>query len=265
MLTAREPANETTRLVVDRLWCVSDPAADGYETLLPSGRAQVIFSLSDILLDEHDPDTPNRRSASLHILQGPSTVPRRISRRSHVSACGVSFLPGGAGALFGRIDGTTDRVVDLGRLWGGDAARLRDRLRALDTHHARLDLLEAEIERRIGDLSAMMVLSCGIERLRAGAAIKAVAQELGLSPHLFRKLFLANVGLTPKRYLRIERFRTAIGRLTPAASLADLAADARFSDQSHMTREVEEFASMTPGRLRDSNRPYAGHVLDKAR
>ncbi|WP_445082895.1 helix-turn-helix domain-containing protein [Chelativorans sp. YIM 93263] len=65
-------------------------------------------------------------------------------------------------------------------------------------------------------------------------AIKDVCEELGLSPYVFRKLFLRNVGLTPKRYLRIERFRTTINRLTPAASLSDLAFDALFSDQSHM-------------------------------
>jgi hypothetical protein len=58
MLTAREPKSDTTRLIADRLWCVSDATADGYETLLPSGRAQIIFSLSGIPLREHYPDDP---------------------------------------------------------------------------------------------------------------------------------------------------------------------------------------------------------------
>ena len=95
-------------------------------------------------------------------------------------------------------------------------------------------------------------------------AIKDVSEGLGLSPHVFRKLFLRNVGLTPKRYLRIERFRNTINRLSPAASLADVAFHAQFSDQSHMTREFEHLAAMTPGRLRASVRPYVGHVLDPA-
>jgi AraC-like DNA-binding protein len=262
MLTAREPLNETTRLIVDRLWCVSDATADGYETVLPSGRAQIIFSLSGIPLREHDPGDPHRGSSSLHVLQGPSTLPRRISRKPQISLCGVSFQPGGAGALFGPIHHTADHVIDLTRFWGGDAARLGDQLRNLGTHHARLDLLENEIEKRLGDISAIVLLSRGIERLRAGIAIKDVCEELRLSPYLFRKLFLRNVGLTPKRYLRIERFRTTINRLTPAASLTDVTYDAQFSDQSHMTREVEHFASMTPGRLRASVRPYVGHILD---
>lgn len=264
MLTAREPKSETTRLIADRLWCVSDATADGHETLLPSGRAQILFSLSGTALRQQDHDDAHRGSGSLHVFQGPSTMPRRVSRKPQIALCGVSFQPGGAGALFGPIHDTTDQVIDLSRFWAGAAARLATRLRNLETHDTVLDLLENEIEKRIDDISAMVVLNRGIERLRTGMAIKDVSEELGLSPYLFRQLFLRNAGLTPKRYLRIERFRIAIDGLLPAASLTDVAIDAQFSDQSHMTREVQHFASMTPGRLRASVRPYVGHVLDPA-
>lgn len=264
MLTAREAGSEKVRLVVDRLWCVSDAAADGYETLLPSGRVQIIFSLSGLRLCEHGPDGPHQGPGALHVFQGPSTTPRRVWRKPQIALCGVSFQPGGAGAVFGAVDDTTDRVIDLARFWGGDAARLRDRLRALETHEARLDLLEGEIERRIGDISAAAVLNGAIARLRKGVAVRDVCEELGLSPYLFRRLFLRNAGLTPKHYLRIERFRAAVDRLTAAGSLSDLAFEVRYSDQSHMTREVERFASTTPARLRARIRPYAGHVLDPA-
>jgi AraC-like DNA-binding protein len=263
VLTAREPAGAVTRLIVDRLWCVSDALADGTETLLPSGRAQLLFSLSGIALCEDDGADPRR--GPLELFQGPTTVARRISRKAQISACGVSFTPGGAGALFGPIDGTADGMIDLARFWGDAAADLREELRRLGTHEARLDRLEAEVERRIGDVSAARVLAHALERLRAGIAVKDLCRELELSPHSFRRLFLRNVGLTPKHYLGIERFRSAIAGLTQAVSLADLAADARYSDQSHMTREIGRFASMTPGGLRASVRPYVGHVRDSRR
>ena len=262
MLTARRPEKEAAKLVIDRLWCVNDPTSDGFETLLPSGRAQIIFSFQ-VPIDEHDPTAPQPRAGSLHVLQGPSTQPRRIARASQVSSCGVSLRPGGAGALFGPvIDQTTDKVIDLSRFWGDEAGQIQKRLKALESHDARLDLLEAEVESRLRDLAAAALLARGIERMRKGVAIKDVCAGEGLSPYVFRKLFVANVGMTPKRYLRIARFRDALGRLTPASSLSDLAFDADFADQSHMTREIEQFAAMTPGRLRASDRPYAGHVRD---
>lgn len=262
MLQSCLPKNAKLNLIVERLWCVSDMAADGYETVLPSGKAQIIFSLSDIPLATHDPDSGVQETDAHQIFQGPSSRPRRISRKPQISLCGLSFCPGGAGAFFGRIDDTADRVIDLGRFWGGEAARLGEQLRTLNSHRARLDLLEDEIGRRISDPSDIVLLGQGIKLLRAGFAVDHVCEELGCSPYIFRKLFLRNVGFTPKRYFRIERFRTAAGRLTPAASLADVAVDTRFSDQSHMTREIDHFALMTPGRLRSSNRPHSGHVLE---
>ncbi|MEQ1519274.1 MAG: helix-turn-helix domain-containing protein, partial [Usitatibacteraceae bacterium] len=261
----REPKSETTRLVADCLWCVSDATADGYETILPSGRAQIMISLSGTRLNEHGPEDGHQDSGSLHVFQGPSTMPRRVSRKAQTALCGVSFQPGGAGALFGPIQDTTDQVIDLSQFWADAAVRLRDRLRNLETHDAVLDLLEKEIERRIGDVSAAIVLKRGIECMRTGMAIRDVAEELEISLHVFRKLFLRNVGLTPKRYLRIERFRAAINLLSSASSLSEVAFDAQFSDQSHMTREVEHFASMTPRCLRACVRPYVGHVLGPAR
>ncbi len=265
MLTVREARKVKCRLIVDRLWCVTDPTANGEETILPSGRVQIIFSLSGLPLKEHDPNDPQLDARALQVLQGPSTQPRRVSLSSQTSLCGVSFKPGGAGALFGPVMAITNHVIDLARFWADGAGSLCARLRDLDTHEARLDLLEDEIEKRIGDTTEATTVTRGLERMREGIAIKDVCTELGLSPHLFRKLFLRNVGLTPKHYLRIERFRAALNLLSPDASLSDVAFDARFADQPHMTREVDKFAATTPGRLKTSRRPYAGHVRDNDR
>lgn len=265
MLTVREARTEKTRLIIDRLWCVTDPTADGEETILPSGRVQIIFSLSELPLSTHDPGDPRREASALQILQGPSTLPRRVSRRSQTLLCGVSFKPGGAGTLFAPVDNITDHVVDLACFWTDDASGMRGHLQTLNTHKARLDLLEDEIEKRMADTAEAVTVTHGLSKLREGLPVKDVCVELGLSPHLFRKLFLRNVGLTPKHYMRVERFRGALNLLSPDASLSDVAFDARYSDQPHLTREVEQFTGMTPGRLRASKRPFVGHVRDSSR
>lgn len=255
MLTGREPGAEKSKLAIAWLWCLTDGPVEGEETLLPSGRVQIIFSLSGAALHRD----------ALHIMQGPSSRPRRVSRQAQAALCGASFHPGGAGTLFGPIDRTVDKVIDLATFWRSDAARLGEELRALETHEARLDHLESAIESRLGDVSAMILLHRALAGLRQGLSIKHVADALALSPHLFRKLFLRNVGLTPKHYLRIERFRAALERLTPETSLSALAFAAQFADQPHLTREISHFSARTPARLKASDRPHAGHIVERKR
>lgn len=228
------------------------------EIVLPSGRGQIIFSLAGrSLIDGASGSGP------WAVFQGPSTKARCISRRPHVSACGISFRPGGAGALFGRIDGFTDQVIDLTQFWGERAGSLGEELRELETHAARLERLECEVVALVEDTYAMELIAQALSALRAGKTVRETAHELGLSRHAFRKLFVVNVGLTPKLYLGIERFRSAAVRMTEASTLSDLALDACYSDQSHMTREITRFASMPPGRLRASELPYPGHVRSR--
>jgi hypothetical protein len=148
------------------------------------------------------------------------TVPHRVPRKAQISACGVSFQPGGAGALFRPIDGTTDRVIDLAHFWGNDAARLWEELRHLETHEARLDRLETEIEQRVGDISEVRMLARGIERLNAGMPIKEVCRELALSSmvrHSRRNYTRAKNGRWPvcekaqKRWPLAVKVRNAYG------------------------------------------------------
>ncbi|WP_331284238.1 helix-turn-helix domain-containing protein [Sulfitobacter sp. G21635-S1] len=260
MLIWRCPNEGPLLDVVERIWCVTDSTAKGFETVLPSGKAQIILSLSGLALATHDPCCDAAPSGSFQVFQGPSSRPRRIARDPQVALCGVSFHPGGAAALIDRIDLTADRVLPLGRYWGAEAARLREGLRQRDGHHARLDLLTAEILRRLHSPPGAETVRRGLQCLMSGASVTETCAELGCSPYMFRTLFRRQVGFTPKHFLRIERFRQAARGLLSSDPLAEIAYDADFADQSHMTREVEHFAAMTPGRLRARPRTHPGHV-----
>lgn len=103
--------------------------------------------------------------------------PRPASRRPQIALCGVSFQPGGAGALFGPIHDFVDRLIDLSQLWGSDAVRLGDHLRRLNAHDIVLNFLGDEIERRIGDISAVVMLNRGIGHLRTGMALRTCTRS----------------------------------------------------------------------------------------
>lgn len=78
----------------------------------------------------------------------------------------------------------------------------------------------------------------------------AIAARLGVSAGHASRAFRRSHGMGP-RALRLElRWRRALGLLGGPASLADVAAQAGFADQSHFNRVVRGCSGLTPARLR---------------
>ncbi len=87
------------------------------------------------------------------------------------------------------------------------------------------------------------------ENLRADA-IGDLARDMGASRFQLIRAYKRAFGLAPedfRRQLRIERARRL---LSGREGLADIAATAGFSDQSHMTREFRRLVGVTPGDYR---------------
>jgi AraC-like DNA-binding protein len=89
--------------------------------------------------------------------------------------------------------------------------------------------------------------------------IEHLSQSLGISSRQLQRRFSSAVGYGPKMFQSVLRFQRLLHFAGNHAqqSLADLAARAGYSDQSHMTREVQRFAGCTPTALL----PSAGCTL----
>jgi transcriptional regulator GlxA family with amidase domain len=74
--------------------------------------------------------------------------------------------------------------------------------------------------------------------------------ETGWSRRHVTQQFRRQLGLPPKAYARLLRFQYATALLgqTPGRSFADVATEAGYYDQSHLTRDFAALAGMTPGR-----------------
>ena len=96
----------------------------------------------------------------------------------------------------------------------------------------------------------------GIENLAALAA------EVDLSSHRFIDLFRREIGLPPKLYCRLLRFRRLLHdvALMPARDLTSVALDCGYYDQSHMIREFKEFSGLTPSAFRGAVGRYDNQV-----
>jgi AraC-like DNA-binding protein len=81
--------------------------------------------------------------------------------------------------------------------------------------------------------------------------VSGLADEIGWSRRHFADRFQRGVGLTPKAFGRILRFRRAVELLTtgPGASIGEVAAACGFSDHSHLVRDFRSLAGCTPSEL----------------
>jgi AraC-like DNA-binding protein len=169
---------------------------------------------------------------------------------------GAYLEPGAAlGLLRVPASELTDRVVDLDDVWGRggqDAASLADDLAELD-EAGRVDRFEAGLIARLKSLRPLRtsVDVVGLARSvrdRSQTSVRDLADAAGVSARHLSRVFEDVVGVSPKRYCRLARFRAGLkyaGRGT-GVSWAQVAAELGYADQSHMIAEFREFSCLTP-------------------
>lgn len=82
-------------------------------------------------------------------------------------------------------------------------------------------------------------------------SLEELSLALNLHPVTISKQFAKQFGMTLSKYKRtIKTVQATNLLLTTNQSLADIAYSCGFSDQSHMSRVVKEYAGVTPGQLK---------------
>jgi AraC-like DNA-binding protein len=79
--------------------------------------------------------------------------------------------------------------------------------------------------------------------------VAETADRMGLTSRQLLRVFVANVGLTPKSYQRVLRLHRFIAEAEQRPHLATAAIAAGYADQAHLTRELRDLTGLTPGRL----------------
>jgi AraC family transcriptional regulator len=82
------------------------------------------------------------------------------------------------------------------------------------------------------------------------APVACIARELGVSPAYASRALLRSHGMGPLALRRELRWRRALALLHGPASLAEIALQAGFADQSHLSKVALAHSGLTPARLR---------------
>jgi methylphosphotriester-DNA--protein-cysteine methyltransferase len=219
-------------------WSITAADAPAFtDRILPDGCADVIIDLA---------------RAPYAFVVGAMSTALRTPVAGRVDLFGIRFRPGSALPFLGvPLREVTDQRVALDALWGSRGAALLDVLANVAPHdrvrHAERLLTARDIRTRREDDIVPQAVSL-FRRARGGAAVRHVAAALGVGERRLVRAFDRCVGLSPKGFARVMRFREVYRQIQRGDVLrwTQMAGDAGYADQPHLIREFQSLAGLTP-------------------
>src|SRR5882762_9961200 len=228
---AEHPVPDRLAPYVECLWTLEADQPISEYPVLPDGCVDIVFS--------------HERSAQV---VGTMTHARKFALSAGQFDCGVRFRPGMSYGFI-RLPGTevADRSLPLSEVWGAAGRDLNARLG--DGRSA------AECIRLIAD-ALRLVPEFGVVQRVASAIVARCGQvrvdeldfDAGMSARQLRRLFLEQIGLTPKHLSRVIRFRESVSQLgnTKRGDWTQVALDRGYYDQAHFINEFRELSGYRP-------------------
>lgn len=245
------PPENRLQDLIETYW-VSDSIVDSRSThrILPDGCVDIIFNFTSNdgtgRLLPYIPHLVGTMTSYLDIAYSPGTV----------QMLGIRFHPAGITA-FTRIPvyELTNKTTELVLTETLFEKSFYDRLPELSTMQERIAHIENYLidrlqylfipEKRIGD---------AIEHISNGnglTSIKQIAEQVCLSERQFERRFKTAVGISPKMFSRITKFKHTVNFIQAHQddSLLSIAFDCGYFDHSHLIKDFREFGGTLPSQL----------------
>ncbi|TQM14360.1 helix-turn-helix domain-containing protein [Pseudonocardia kunmingensis] len=202
------------------------------------------------VLTNADPSKPPGSFVSA--VGGLHDAPARIAQGEPQTGLQLRLTWRGARALLGVPAGAlAGDTVGLDALLGRRAAAVTDRLASADGWPERFALLDDELTALLadgpGERGVRPEVGYAWDRLTATGGtlrVEELARELGWSRRHLTEKFRTETGLGLKAAARLIRFEAACDRLRAPdrPSLAQVAAEAGYADQAHLSRDFRDLA-----------------------
>jgi AraC-like DNA-binding protein len=226
---------------VDFLWLSEDYAPmHAAERVLPTGLMGLVLDVSG-------------NGASPGSVSGARTSSFVLDTSQPLSLMGAAFKAGGGYAFFGLPAGELqDLTVPLDTFWGSGAQALRAQLLETRSTERRFSILERHLVARLtGAPPRSALVRFALQEFQSPqrcVSVGEVVDRAGVSARRFITQFRQQVGLPPKAFCRIQRFRQVLRRISSATEVdwTETALSCGYYDQAHFNHEFREFAGVSP-------------------
>jgi AraC-like DNA-binding protein len=242
--------------VVHSFWISRGQVAFLYEKVLPQNNVELMFNL------EQPFGVPNRPPANRRFRRAWVAGMQRewLMVTPQYDPAEPSYLisvrmpPLGAYRVLGMPMGeVAQNVIELDDVLGDQVNAVHERLGQAGGAGMQFAVLCDFVRRRlaVSRIALRADARMAVNRLSQSAGadrIEDLCRSLGVSRKHLRELFHAHIGLAPKVYARMFRFRRIVDLLQSGGQCdwSQLAMSCGYYDQAHFNHEFREFAGMTP-------------------
>jgi len=187
------------------------------------------------------------------LLAGPYSRSFHIDPSQATAVLGILFRPGAARVFFPVAAHELHNAdIALSELDPGEADRLLNSVCSAAGEPAQLLAVEQYLMSKLDGAAPLHpAVRYAVRQLSREGGVRSVRKiqlDTGLSHTRFIQLFREHVGLTPKLFCRVRRFRALLDQIKKGLPVnwAELAADCGYFDQAHLIRDFHAFAGITP-------------------
>lgn len=221
------------------------------QPFLSEGGMELIFSLEDPFQIQHA--DKRMQTVANGCLMGAMTCAKWACPTGATAVLGVCFRPGGAGAFLSlAADELTDRCVNMEDILGATGRALFRQLRRSSLPlGAKITRLDNYFLNRLASRSRDEEIAFAVQSIvgtGGQGVVRDVARQAGLSVRQLERAFKARVGVSPKQFSRLIRFKSALCRVVraPDENKVWAALDCGYYDQSHFNHEFKAFTGLNP-------------------
>lgn len=224
------------------------------ERILPHGSMELTINLADQpLITRYPEDAYKAHSITGPLLAGVRANFFVIDTSQPADLLSVYFKVGASPVFFNLSAAELSNMhITLETLWGSEAINLYHRLLETPNTQRRFQILEmALLKRLIEPKTQHQAVTYALRVFQQNylsQTIADVSHQIGISQTRFIQVFRETVGLTPKKFTRIQRFRLLLNMIAQdhSPNWADMAVRCGYFDQAHLINEFRTLAGITP-------------------
>ena len=232
---------------------------DLYTIFLPLNCVEMIFNYHDTsvcLRSNRNSSQSHGKIVGQHNLQ---TICRADNITKTNKTFHVRFKPGAFQDLFGIPQILLKNSCFSAReVLGKEAEILEDALNNSDSLAARVEIIERFLSTRLGSLASRKKNNPAdsavrlIESHHGKINVRGLRQCLGLTERRLERSFSSSVGLSPKEFIRVVRFKRVLAEMTSRKHSAweELRESHDYYDDSHFIKEFKAATTVAPGYFR---------------